>query len=439
MELYSRFVDNNTKSGNLNIFIEMEKYSSIFGEVESQVRSYCRKFPVEFSKARNSELFAKDGTRYIDFLDVAGSMNYGHNNPYIKKAVMDYLADDTIINALDLYTEAKAAFLTTLEKQILEPRALNYKVMCCGPTGTNAIEAALKLARKNKKRTNVFAFSGAFHGMSLGSLAMTTDQTSREGAGIPLNNVTFVPYENKQVDSIAYIRHILEDDHSGVALPAAIFVETTQAEGGINVSSVEWLRELRAICDEYDILLVVDDIQVGNGRTGYFFSFERAGIVPDMVVLSKSISGFGMPMALLLMKPELDIFRPAEHNGTFRGNQLSFVGGKAGIDFFNNNKIGEEVQRKATIVENFLKNEILSLDSRLSYRGIGLIWGVDFMEIDAKKALDCSHACFDRGLVIELAGRHDSVLKLMPALTIEDEVLMEGLNIIKESVVSVLR
>ena len=416
----------------------MEKFSSVFSEVESQVRSYCRKFPVEFSKARNSELFAKDGTRYIDFLDVAGSMNYGHNNPYIKKAIMEYLADDTIINALDLYTEAKAAFLETMEKQIFRPRNLNYKVMCCGPTGTNAIEAALKLARKNKKRTNVFAFSGAFHGMSLGSLAMTTDQTSREGAGVPLNNVTFVPYENKRVDSINYIRHTLEDDHSGVAMPAAIFVETTQAEGGINVSSVEFLRELRAICDEYDILLVVDDIQVGNGRTGYFFSFERAGIIPDMVVLSKSISGFGMPMALLLMKPELDIFRPAEHNGTFRGNQLSFVGGKAGIEFFNEHHIGEEVQRKAKIIEEFMKKEILPLDSRLSYRGIGLIWGIDFMKIDAKKALDCSHACFDKGMVIELAGRHDSVLKLMPALTIEDEVLKEGLQIIKESVISVL-
>lgn len=417
----------------------MEKFSSIFGEVESQVRSYCRKFPVEFSKARNSELFAKDGTRYIDFLDVAGSMNYGHNNPYIKKAIMDYLADDTIINALDLYTEAKADFLTTLENLILQPRNLNYKVMCCGPTGTNAIEAALKLARKNKKRTNVFAFSGAFHGMSLGSLAMTTDQTSREGAGVPLTNVTFVPYENKRVDSIEYIRHLLEDDHSGVALPAAIFVETTQAEGGINVSSVEWLKELRTVCDEYDILLVVDDIQVGNGRTGYFFSFERAGIVPDMVVLSKSISGFGMPMALLLMKPELDIFRPAEHNGTFRGNQLSFVGGKAGIEFFIQNHVDEEVQRKAKIIDDFMKNEILPLDTRLSYRGIGMIWGIDFMKIDAKKALECSHVCFDKGLVIELAGRHDSVLKLMPALTIEDDVLKEGLNIIKESVISVLK
>lgn len=416
----------------------MDNFSSIFGEVESQVRSYCRKFPVEFSKARNSELFAKDGTRYIDFLDVAGSMNYGHNNPYIKSAILNYLADDTIINALDLYTEAKAEFLTTFEQKVLAPKKLNYKIMCCGPTGTNAIEAALKLARKNKKRTNVFAFSGAFHGMSLGSLAMTTDQASREGAGVPLANVTFVPYESKRVDSIGYIRQMLEDDHSGVALPAAIFVETTQAEGGINVSSIKWLKELREICDEYDILLVCDDIQVGCGRTGYFFSFERAGIKPDMVVLSKSISGFGMPMALLLMKPELDIFRPAEHNGTFRGNQLSFVGGKAAIEYFIERHLDKEVARKAVIIDDYIKKEILPIDSRLSHRGIGMIWGIDFMKIDAKKALDCCHECFDRGLVIELAGRHDSVLKLMPALTIEDEVLKEGLEIIKASIISVL-
>lgn len=347
---------------------------------------------------------------------------------------MDYLSEDNIINATDLYTEAKAAFLETMQKQILQPRNLNYKVMCCGPTGTNAVEAALKLARKNKRRTNIFAFSGAFHGMSLDSLAMTTDQTSQEGGGVPLNNVTFVPYENERFDSIAYIRHILEDDHSGIDLPAAIFVETTQAEGGVNVASVEWLMELRAICDEYDILLVVDDIQVGVGRTGYFFSFERAGIVPDMVILSKSISGFGMPMALLLMKPELDIFRPAEHNGTFRGNQLSFVGGKAGIEYYVEHQIDEEVQRKAVMIEEYIKTNILSLDARLSYRGIGLIWGIDFMKLGAEKAIVCSHDCFEHGLIVELAGRHDSVLKLMPALTIEDHVLMEGLNIIKESV-----
>lgn len=412
---------------------------NVFESYESKVRSYCRKYPVEFKKAINAELYSVDGVRYIDFLDVAGSLNYGHNNPYIKKAILDYLAEDNIINALDMFTQAKEDFLATINEKILAPRGLSYKVMCCGPTGTNSIEAALKLARKNKKRNNVFAFSGAFHGMSLGSLAMTTDQVSREGAVVPLNNVTFIPYDNSPVDSITYLKWILNDDHSGIEKPAAIFLETTQAEGGINVSSVEWLKEIRQICTDNDILMICDDIQVGNGRTGYFFSFERAGIVPDMVVLSKSISGFGVPMALLLMKPELDIFRPAEHNGTFRGNQMAFVGGKAAIEYFCDNNLDKEVQRKGAIVEKFIQDEILPLDARLSYRGIGMIWGIEFSEIDPKLALDCVHTAFDKHLILEVAGRKDGVLKIMPALTIEDEILMEGLAIVKDAVVAALK
>lgn len=311
--------------------------NSIFEKRESAVRSYCRKYPAVFEMAKNAELFDENGNRYIDFLAVAGSMNYGHNNPEIKKAVLEYLSEDRVINSLDMYTTAKAEFLEVFTSQILEPRGLNYKVMCCGPTGTNAVEAALKLARKNKKRTNVFAFSGAFHGMTLGSLALTTDKVSREGGSVPLNNVTFFPYDGI-FDSIKYLEYVLNDDHSGIDKPAAIILETVQAEGGINVASVEWLKGIRRICDEHDILMITDDIQIGNGRSGYFFSFERAGVVPDMVVLSKSISGFGLPMALLLMKPELDIFRPAEHNGTFRGSQLSFVGGTAGIRYFVSHK-----------------------------------------------------------------------------------------------------
>ena len=236
------------------------------------------------------------------------------------------------------------------------------------------------------------------------------------------------------VDSLAYLRYVLSDDHSGVEKPAAIILETLQAEGGINVASVEWLREIRRICDDNDILMIVDDIQVGNGRTGYFFSFERAGIVPDMVVLSKSISGFGMPMALLLMKPELDIFRPAEHNGTFRGNQLSFVGGTAGINYFVSHKLDQEVRRKGEIVEKFIHENILPIDERLSYRGLGLIWGVDFSEIDPSLALECVHKAFDNKLICEVAGRGDSVLKLMPPLTIEEDILIEGLDVVKKSV-----
>lgn len=409
----------------------------IFNQMESEVRSYCRKYPTVFQYAKNAKMIAEDGKEYIDFLAVAGSMNYGHNNPFIKKEIMKYLEKDTIINSLDMYTSAKRNFFETFNKKILVPRGLKYKVMCCGPTGTNAVEAALKLCRKNKKRNNIIAFSGAFHGMSLGSLALTTDRTSRGGAGVPLNNVAFVPYDG-MLDSLAYLRWVLEDDHSGIEKPAAIFLETVQAEGGINVASIEWLREIRKICDDNDILMVCDDIQVGNGRTGYFFSFERADIIPDMVVLSKSISGFGMPMALLLMKEELDIFKPAEHNGTFRGNQLAFVGGEAAIRYYVENKLDVVVKHNENIIKDFLLREICSLDHRIMVRGIGMIWGIDFGKIDASLALKCVHKAFDMQLILEVAGRSDAVLKIMPPLTIEEDVLMNGLNILKAVIVEIL-
>ena len=411
----------------------------VFEKNESEVRSYCRKYPVIFDKGMNSELYSVDGRRYIDFLAVAGSMNYGHNNPEIKDEILTYLQDDHVINMMDMYTSAKEEFLSTFSSKILEPRGLNYKVMCCGPTGTNAVEAAIKLARKNTKRTEVLAFGGGFHGMTLGSLALTTDKVSREGASLPLTNVTHIPYEGTQgIDSIAYLKWVLTDDHSGVDKPAAIILETVQAEGGINVASVEWLKEVYQICKDNDIIMIVDDIQVGNGRTGTFFTFERAGIKPDMVVLSKSISGFGMPMAILLIRPDLDIFRPAEHNGTFRGNQLSFVGATAGINYYVEHSMDKEVQRKAKIISDFLESEIIPLNKNLSYRGIGFIWGIDFNAIDSTLALKVVHKAFDNGLIMEVAGRKDGVLKIMPPLTIQDDILNEGLNVMKESIVDVL-
>lgn len=409
----------------------------IFEECESEVRSYCRKFPALFSKAKNAILIDKEGREYIDFFAGAGAINFGHNNPYIKKAILDYLADDNIIHALDMYTDAKERFIISLRDKILIPRGLEYKVMCCGSTGTNAVEAALKLCRKVKKRNNIFAFSGAFHGMTLGSLAMTGDRTSRRGAGVSMGDVTFMPYFNTFDDpmlSLDYFEKVLKDDHSGIDKPAAVFLETVQAEGGINVAPVEWLKRLRKICDENDLLMVVDDIQVGVGRTGTFFSFERADIVPDMVILSKSISGFGLPMSLLLMKPEYDIFKPAEHNGTFRGNQLAFVGSKAGIEYFCDNALGDIAKEKGGIISDYLNEQILPIDDRLVVRGIGMIAGIDFSKIDPKLALEVCHKCFDKGLVIELAGRDDCVLKILPPLTISTDDLERGLNIIREAV-----
>lgn len=416
--------------------------TKVFEEHESQVRSYCRNFPIIFNGAKMDELYSEDGETYIDFFAGAGAINYGHNNPYIKNKIMEYLSEDNIIHALDMYTVEKRKFIETFHKCILQPKDLDYKIMFCGSTGTNAVEAALKLARKNKKRENVFAFSGAFHGMTLGSLALTSDTYSRGGAGVPLNNVTFMPYSN-QFDnwkkSIEYIEWALNDDHSGISKPAAIVLETVQAEGGINVAQMEWLREIRRICDENDIIMICDDIQVGCCRTGDFFSFERAGIVPDMIVLSKSISGFGLPMSILLIKPELDNFGPAEHNGTFRGNQLAFVGAAAALEYYKEEDLPSRVKENEKIIKEFIEKEILPINERLFARGIGMIWGIDFSKIDSSLSKLVMQECVKSGLIIERAGRGDCVLKILPPLVISEENLLKGLNIIKDAIISVFR
>jgi diaminobutyrate-2-oxoglutarate transaminase len=241
-----------------------------------------------------------------------------------------------------------------------------------------------------------------------------------------------------ELDTIAYMERLLTDDHSGVEKPAAIVLETVQSDGGIYVFDVQWLQRLRALCDKYDILLVTDDIQVGNGRTGTFFSFERAGIVPDIVTLSKSIGGCGMALSVVLFKPELDIWEPGQHTGTFRGNQLSLVAGKAGLEIFVEQQVDKEVQRKAKIVEEFLKNDIVTLDSRITYRGIGLLWGVDFGGFEKDMTKPLIAACFKNGLIAERVGRDNNVLKLMPPLVIPDEQLLAGLQILKKSIMEIL-
>ena len=288
-----------------------------FEMYESSVRSYCRHFPVVFNRAKGAFMYDEEGNRYLDFLCGAGALNYGHNNDYIKEKLVSYLQNDGVLHALDLHTPAKREFLDTLEEKILKPRGLNYRVMCCGPTGTNAVEAGLKLARKVTGRSNVWAFMGCFHGMTLGSLSLTTEAYARNAAGVSLENCTHIPapYMFPELDVGAYMQRLLDDDHSGVEKPAALVMETVQAEGGIYPFAPEFLRGCRKFCDENDILLIIDDIQAGCGRTGTFFSFERAGIKPDMVTVSKSIGGIGMPMSLLLISPDKDIWKPAEHNG----------------------------------------------------------------------------------------------------------------------------
>ena len=414
--------------------------TSVFENMESNVRSYCRNFPTVFTKAKGAIMTDENGKEYVDFFAGAGALNFGHNPDTINAKMIAYLQSYGIVHSMDMYTAPKREFLEYFQANILAPRGLEFKVQFAGPTGTNAVEAAVKLARKVKGRQNIFAMMGAFHGMTMGALALTTDRCSREGAGQILPNVTHIPTPDMfpGFDTIAYMEKLITDDHSGVEKPAAVILETVQADGGINVFDIQWLQALRGLCDRHDILLIIDDIQVGCGRTGTFFSFERAGIVPDIVTISKSIGGCGMPLALVLFKPELDIWEPGQHTGTFRGNQLALIAGKAGLETYIENNLGSEVTRKAAIVDAFIKEEILSLDSRITHRGLGLIWGIDFTGFDRDMTKPLISACFKNGLIIERVGRNNNVLKVMPPLVIEDELLLKGLQIIRDSLKEIL-
>lgn len=410
---------------------------AVFSDIESNVRSYCRMWPAVFAKAKGSLLYTEVGERYIDFFSGAGALNYGHNNEDLKEKLIAYLSADAIVHGLDCHTVAKRMFLTKLREIILNPRGLGYKCQFCGPTGTNAVEAALKLARKVKGRPGAFAFMGGFHGMSLGSLAATGNKMHRGGAGIPLSGITFMPYPHgfmQTFDTITYMDTVLSDPSSGVETPAAIIFETVQAEGGVIVAPIEWMQRLRSLCEKHEILLICDEIQVGCGRTGTFFSFERAGIVPDIVVLSKSLSGYGLPLSMVLLKPELDLWKPGEHNGTFRGNQPAFVTGAAALDYWVGNNIEATIREREACLSSFMRNEVRAIDERIAVRGIGCIWGIDLEHLGQEGlAGKVVRRCFELGLVIETAGRRGCVIKLLPALNIELALLKEGCAILKRA------
>jgi diaminobutyrate-2-oxoglutarate transaminase len=412
----------------------------IFERLESKVRSYSRAFPTTFDRASGPYLFAVDGRRYIDFFCGAGALNYGHNEPALKRALIDYLAGDGVLHSLDMATAAKARFLERFERIILKPRGLDYRVQFTGPTGANAVEAALKLARKVTGRRQVIAFTSAYHGLSAGALAVTANSAYRDERFLERGDVAFMPYDGylgSTVDSAAYLRQVLEDEASGIGRPAAIIVETIQAEGGINLASAEWLRSIQAICRDTGALLIVDDIQTGCGRTGTFFSFEAAGLQPDLVVLSKSISGSGLPMSLLLIKPECDQWSPGEHSGTFRGNNAAFVTAAEALSFWETPRFAAEVaQLNQQLAGRLALMQQRLPDAGLTFRGRGLIWGVETRQAAAHQ--DIARECFNRGLIVETCGGKRRVLKLLPPLNITSEVMTEGLDILEAAIGAVL-
>ncbi len=429
-----------------DIRMEIEKEGnandiSTVNNLESEVRSYCRRFPVVFTKAKGATLEDEKGRKYIDFLAGAGALNYGHNNPAIKEKLVEYIESDMIVHSLDLVTEAKQAFLEAFNSLILKPRGMRYKMQFTGPTGTNAVEAAMKIARNVTGRPTIISFTNGFHGVTLGSVAATGNSYFREGCGIPPQGTTFMPYDGymgEEVDTTEYLDKVLTDGSSGLDQPAAVIVETIQGEGGINVATSEWLRSLEMICRKHNILLIIDDIQDGCGRTGTFFSFEEAKITPDIIILSKSLSGYGVPFSMVLMKPGLDQWKPGEHNGTFRGNNLAFITARAAIEeYWSDASFSRKVKMKGKIVREYF-DQLVGLDETgtLSARGRGMVQALDCKtgEIASK----ISRVAFEKGLIIETSGSEDQVLKFLAPLTISDDELVKGLSILEESMRDVM-
>ncbi len=411
-----------------------------FERLESEVRGYCRSWPTVFTTAKGSELFAEDGSRYLDFFAGAGALNYGHNHPVLVDRLVDHLRSDRIVHALDMATSTKRQFLERFEDIVLSPRGLAYKVQFPGPTGTNAVESALKLARKVTGRERVVGFTNAFHGMTLGSLAVTGNSMKRKGAGVALTMADSIPFDGflgDDVDTVEYFEAMLAGDSSGFDIPAAVILETVQAEGGINVASARWIRDLAAVCRRYDILLIIDDIQVGCGRTGTFFSWEEMGIDPDIVCLSKSLSGSGLPMAVVLMKPEHDVWEPGEHNGTFRGNNAAFTTATAALEhFWSDDLMEKETARKAELVRGGLESLVAEHPGVFAdLRGTGLIQGLSTTVPEVASKITA--AAFERKLVVETAGPADEVVKLLPPLVVTDAQIEEALDILSDATAEV--
>lgn len=404
-----------------------------FDRVESRVRSYSRSFPKLFDRAVGATIYDTAGRAYTDFLAGCSSLNYGHNDPDLKAALVDYIADDGIAHGLDMFTHAKEQFLASFERNILKPRGLDHCVQFTGPTGANAVEAALKLARKVTGRDNVIAFTNGFHGVTLDALAATGNGKHRRGAATALSGVTraaFDGYYGPDINTADLLDSQLSDPSSGIDAPAAILVETVQGEGGLNAASPEWLHQIEAIARRHGALFIIDDIQAGCGRTGGFFSFDGMGLSPDMITMAKSLSGLGLPLAVTLIKPQYDVWKPAEHNGTFRGNNHAFITAAAALEkFWSDGSFAAEVAEKADYLAERLG--AIADEHGLRTKGRGMMRGIETESGEQASAI--CRRCFENGLIIETSGSFDEVVKVLAPLTIAREQLAAGLDVLEEA------
>ncbi len=427
------------------------------GDFESSARSYPRKFPLALAKAKGSWVEDVEGNRYLDFLNGAGTLALGHNDDEVTKTMIDLIQSGATLHTLDLMTPLKDQFVTELFKIIPQELAAKAKVQFCSPSGSDATDAAIKLCKTATGRSTIISFSGGYHGMSHGAMALTGNNTAKTSVGNVMPGVQFMPYpysyrcpmglggEEGTKACMAYFERLLKDPESGVLKPAAVILEPIQGEGGVIPAPPEFLRTVRRVTKELDIPLICDEIQCGMGRSGKVFAFEHAGIVPDVILISKAIGG-GQPMSVVVYDKKLDKWGPGAHAGTFRGNQLAMAAGIIVMKRISQPAFLAEVTRKG----DYMKSRLLKLKDEVSIigdvRGTGLMLGIEFIDPNGEKDImgrpvpggeisaRVQRLCFDNKLIIEKGGRYGSVLRCLCALTIPDEDIETALSIFEKAV-----
>lgn len=434
-----------------NDFLRMQE------EKESNARAYPRHFPLVINRAKGMMLTDTEGRTYLDCLAGAGTLALGHNHDVVLHAIREVLEQEIPLHTLDLATPLKLAYMQELFTILPEELRNSTKIQFCGPTGADAVEAAIKLVKTATKGKSILAFQGSYHGSTQATMAMSGNLGKKEHLQSLLPDVHFLPFpyeyrcpfgmggEMTGKLSARYIENLLDDCESGIAAPCGVIVETVQGEGGAIPANIQWLRELRRITAERGIPLIIDEVQTGIGRTGRMFSFEHAGIIPDVIVCSKAVGG-SLPMSLVIYKEELDQWQPGAHTGTFRGNQLAMAAGLATLRYIRDQNVLLNVRERS---EQFMKglNELKDKYEAIGdVRGRGLMIGVEIVNTADSKdrlghypangvlAASIQRKCFDNGLIVELGGRHSAVVRFLPPLIITELETAEVLSIFEKSV-----
>jgi diaminobutyrate-2-oxoglutarate transaminase len=431
---------------------ESLKYLDYQRGKESSAVSYPRGMPMAVRRARGATVEDVDGNRYIDFFGGAGVINVGHANPAVIRAAREQL--DDITHTLDIPSPSRKTMVEALADVL--PKELD-KVFFGGPTGSDAVEAAVKLAKYNSGRYPMISFEGAYHGMTAGALSLCSGAPFK-GDFLPLiPEVHFVPYSycyrcpfNREpatcdLECGKFVEHVVEDSHSGVGEPAAILVEAVQGEGGSIVPDERFIPKLREICDKYEVLLIIDEIQAGFCRTGQMFSCEHTGTVPDIMTMSKALGGVGFPISAMAYREKLDTWPPGKHIGTFRGNMIAYAGGAAAIRFMQENDLAAHATTIGAKMLDSLKRLEANSEIVGEARGKGLMLGVEFVQDKATKepapkiAAQVRTLCHQHGVLIEIGGHYFNVARFLPPLVITDELATKGVEIFAEAVREVAR